>query len=389
MRDNHLGEDNRQEELLQFAKLILKVLYSPMKAFEEISKKPNIKGPILILLITLPVFFSIQNLSASKFFLEFPTPENDLWTEESYSSTFLWNSTGEITFDDNDYISGNYSVSAASNDSQMWMHLTEIGSINCSEGEHSRLSFGIKILGPERPTTAILQLFSGNYNANRFELDILPLLEDNVGVWTNVTVDLNTDNWTETGTTQNWDDITGIGFQSTWSDLQNLSVKVDGLFFGKYVSSSSTYGFDLQLLSVVRHSVNFFMEWLILAGVLLLIMRSFSKWTGSFKDLFNYVGYVYSASIIYLGAIALMSLFLPSLYIPANISIQEYISIYQTNWGAPISYLNLLYYGWVTILCAVSLKKLVELSWSKAILAGFGAFVMSILFSSFLISAFF
>ena len=386
-----MGQDTEQEEPLQFVKSVFKVLYSPMKAFEEIGKKPSVKGPILILLITLPLFVSIQYSSTSKFFLETTIPENDLWTEEPHNShSFLWSSGDEILFDNNDYISGNYSVSiSAFDNSQIWMYLTEIGSINCSEGEHSRLSLAIKISNEEELTTAVLQLFSGNSDTNGFELDILPLIGTVPSTWVNVTVDLANDNWTKTEPTSSWTDITGIGFQLTRLDLGNFTVKVDGLFFGKFVSSSSSYGVDLQLLSVVRSSINFLLEWLILSGVVLLILRSFSKWTGSFKDLFYYIGHVYSASIVYLSAIALTSFFLPPLYIPANITFQQYVNIYQASWGAPISYLTLLYYGWATILCAVSLKKLVEMSWSKAILAGFGAFLMGVLFSSFLLSVFF
>lgn len=386
-----MGQDAEQEESLQFVKSVFKVLYSPMKAFEEIGKKPSVKGPILILLITLPLFVSIQYSSTSKFFLETTIPENDLWTEEPHNShSFLWSSGDEILFDNNDYISGNYSVSiSAFDNSQIWMYLTEIGSINCSEGEHSRLSLAIKISNEEELTTAMLQLFSGNSDTNRFELDILPLIGTVASTWVNITVDLANDNWTKTEPTSSWTDITGIGFQLTWLNLGNFTVKVDGLFFGKFVSSLSSYGVDLQLLSVVRSSIDFLLEWLILSGVVLLILRSFSQWTGSFKDLFYYIGHVYSASIVYLSAIALISLFLPPLYIPANITFQQYVNIYQASWGAPISYLTLLYYGWATILCAVSLKKLVEMSWSKAILAGFGAFVMGVLFSSFLLSVFF
>lgn len=389
-----MGQDTKQEEPLQFAKLVLKVLYSPMKAFEEIGKKPSIKGPILILLITLPLFVSIQYSSSSKFFLEAPTPENDLWTEEPHNShSFLWSSEDEILFDNNDCVWGNYSVSTSSfNSSQIWMHLTEIGSIDCSEGEHSRLSFAIKVANEGELMAAVLRLFSGNSDDGGFELDILPLLGTIVGVWVNVTLDLATDSWTKTETTSSWTNITGIGFQLIWLDWGNLTVKVDKLFFGKFVSSSASYGVDLQLLSIVFSVIDFLLEWLILSGVVLLILRSFSNWTGVFKDLFHYIGYVYSASIVYWGAIALISLFLPPLYIPAYIILQEHTSIYQAGWGASISYLTvcmLLYYGWATILCAVSLKKLVEMSWGKAILAGFGAFVMGVLFSSLLLSAFF
>jgi hypothetical protein len=106
----------------------------------------------------------------------------------------------------------------------------------------------------------------------------------------------------------------------------------------------------------------------------------------------SYVGYVYAAFLIFLGIATIISIPFPSLYIPSNIYSQEYINvmqIYQTNWVTPGLLVQLVYYGWVTMLLAISIKELVELSWSKAILVSFGAFIMSVLFSSFLLSALF
>lgn len=382
-----IKQDHRHP--LNFAKSVLRVIYSPMKAFKEIAKKPSIKGPILILLLTLPFVIVIQYSSTSKFFLETPMPENDLWTEESHTSqSFSWNSSNEILYDSDDQISGNYSIfTTLFNESQIWLKLAEVGSINCSINEYNRLTFGIKVTN-QKPSTTLLQLLSGDGDEGGFELDISPLIET-IDEWTNITVDLATDEWVKTNSIASWANINGLGYRLIWANSYNLTVKIDGLFFGKYESSAASYGVDLQFISILRSSIDFLVEWLILSGIVLLILRSFSSWVGTFKDLMYYIGHVYSASIVYLGAIALMSLFLPSLYIPANITFQEYVQIYQTSWGAPISYITLAYYGWATILCAISLKELVEMSWSKAILAGFGAFIMSVLFSSFLLSAFF
>lgn len=361
-----------------------------MKAFKEIAEKPTVKGPLLILLITLPLVVAIQYSSTSKFFIETPIPENDLWTEEQHTSqSFSWNSSNEILYDNDDHISGNYSIrTTVSNESQIWFKLTEIESINCSVSEYSRLTFGIKVTN-QTPSTTTLQLLSESNDESGFELDISSLLTDNTGTWTNITVDLATDEWVKTSPIASWTNIKGVGYQLTWGGSYNLTVKIDGLFFGKFESSAASYAINFQLVSILHGIVSFLLEWLILSGIALLILRSFSSWVGRFKDLMYYMGYVYSASIVYLGAIALISLFLPSLYIPANITFQEYVRIYQASWGAPISYVTLVYYGWATILCAISMKELVGISWGKAILAGFGAFIMSILFSSFLLSAFF
>lgn len=53
---------------------IFKVLYSPVKAFEEIVENPDIKGPFLIFALTLLATAGMQYVSASKMFLETETP---------------------------------------------------------------------------------------------------------------------------------------------------------------------------------------------------------------------------------------------------------------------------------------------------------------------------
>jgi len=49
---------------------IFRVVYSPLKAFEEIAKAPNVKGPLLILLVTLLASVSVQYISSTKTFLQ-------------------------------------------------------------------------------------------------------------------------------------------------------------------------------------------------------------------------------------------------------------------------------------------------------------------------------
>jgi hypothetical protein len=54
---------------------IFRVVYSPLKAFEEIAKAPNVKGPLLILLITLLASVSVQYISSTKTFLQTESDE--------------------------------------------------------------------------------------------------------------------------------------------------------------------------------------------------------------------------------------------------------------------------------------------------------------------------
>jgi hypothetical protein len=166
-------------------------------------------------------------------------------------------------------------------------------------------------------------------------------------------------------------------------------LKIDDLFFGKYSPVSSLEGFELQLVYFgVRSLVNFLLEWLILSGIVLLALKSFSDWKGVWKNLFAVVGYVYSTFIIYFAALILLFLVLPPFFFPQNLTI-EIVELYQSSWGIPSSILSLIFYGWTAILCVVALKKIHELSWSRAALIGVAAVFLSAFWGSFLLSIFF
>ncbi len=385
-----LEKEPEKRQPFQFAKWTFRVLFSPTKTFEEIVKQPNIKGPILILLITLPILLSGQLVSGEKFFLEVPVPENDLWTEPSATSSFLWTSNDNVTYDGENSISGNYSVSASLiSSSSIWMHLTKIGSLNCSEKEYDHLFFRIKWINEANITpTATLRLFSFHNDSTGFEFDLSNAVANSTNSWANVSVILDTDGWTAIpGSFASWENVTGVGFQLVWNDPANISLKIDDFFFGKYVPLSSFETYSIQLLySLVRGGVNYLLEWIILSGIVLLALRSFSEWKGTWKNLLSIVGYIYSASIVYSCLLTLLFLFLPPIFIRSNITYSEYLDIYQSSWGLPISLLSLFSYGWTIVLCTIAVKRIHELSWNRASLISIGAFMMSLLFSSFLLS---
>lgn len=382
-----------QSNHLQFAKLILKVLYSPFRAFEEIVKEPNIKGPLLILLITLPITFAIQQISSTKFFIETPMPGHDEWTEKpSGSNSLLWISNGNLSFDSTDHISGNYSVSASSvNSMEIWMRLTGIHVLNIVDEDYSRLSISVKFTSEPstRPETVLLQLFSYEDQSSGFNINIEPLLEATVGDWSNITVNLMTEEWATMDNEVSWDNITEIGCLFTWVDSANITVGIDQLYLGRYIPFSSATTLYSHIGSIFRSVVDFLVGWLILSGLVLLVLKGLSGWGGSWRKLLSTMGYTYSSSIVYLIVLMLLFFFLPSIFIPYDIEAWRATEIYQESWGNPISILSLIFYGWATVLCGVALKKIADLSWAKALFIGLGAVMLSLLFSSFLLSALF
>lgn len=388
-----LKEEEKQKPL-QFARLAFRTLYSPVKAFEEIVKKPSIRGPILILLITLPLTFAGQYTSGIKFFLEVPTPEDDSWTESpNGSGAISWSSNGNLTFDGGDSVVGNYSVSVFfTNSSPTWAQLTNIGSFNCSKEGYSRLFLRIKLVNAANTALAgaNLQLFSFSNESKAFNVDIMDSLTDIADNWANVSVDLATDDWTEMNS-PSWTDITGLRLQLTWAEPVTMFLKIDDLFFGKFSPVAFSDSLALQATYWIMHSVfDFLLKWLILSAIVFLALKSFSHWKGVWKETLSISGYVFSALIVYQIALALVFLVLPPIYIPSNVTYTEYLDIYQNSWGLPISILSLLQYGWTTVLCAIGVRKMVlEISWSKALLVGFGGVVMSLMIGSILLSVFF
>ncbi|UCD95766.1 MAG: hypothetical protein JSV35_04415, partial [Candidatus Bathyarchaeota archaeon] len=114
----------------------------------------------------------------------------------------------------------------------------------------------------------------------------------------------------------------------------------------------------------------------------------FSGWKGSWRSLFFSVGYIYAPYMIYLLALSVLFSLLPPIFLPYRYTYDEYMSITQV-WSLPISILNFLTnVVWTTILCTLVLKKMDDISWTRAFFVAFGAVVMSFLLASILLSIF-
>jgi hypothetical protein len=388
------NEDAEAHKPLDFAKWIFQVLYSPAKTFEKILKKPSIRGPFLILLITLPLTFTGQYVGGIKFFYEEPTPEHDIWTEKPAApEVFAWTSNGNLTFDGNEPFSGNYTVSTLfTNSSSTWVQLTGIGGFNCSKEEYSRLFLRMKLLNAANttPTDARLYLFSSGSESRAFNISIADPLLDAGDHWANISLTLAQENWGTGLNSPTWTNITGIRLGLTWAAPSTLVLTIDDLFFGRFIPAVSSEPLGLLGTYWLMHSVlDFLLRWLILSVIVYLALRSLSGWRGLWKDTLSILGYVFSVSIVYQLALALVFLALPPIYIPYNATYTEYLDIYQKDWGLPVSILSLVQYGWSTALCTVAVRKMaLDLSWSKAFLVGFGAIIMSIILGSILLAVF-
>ena len=374
---------------------VFEVLYSPREAFKRIVKKPDIKGPMLILLITALVTAGAQYISASKMLFENPTPETDSWTE----STFLWTSNGVLQKDP-DCIVGNYSISSSvSNGTRIWMKLNKIGSFDLSgKPEYRGLTFRIMWAHQEdKPPSSNATLKLVSYEENRyFEYDLRSNITSLKNKWANLTVFSGSEQgWTPVNS-PDWKSITGLEFQLAWSssNAANLTMKIDDLFMGKYVSPLESDILNIMLINALTGSAtDFIVRWILYAGLLLLLIKIFGGETGLWRVLFNAVGYAFAVTMIYIAVDALLISTLPPLSFPLRawspvageeeIGFTLWNQIIQSNWRNTLAY-NLRYYlpyvihTWTVALGSIAIHFTHELTWKKAVPISAMAYLMLI-----------
>lgn len=380
---------------------MFRVIYSPIKAFKEIVKKPSIKGPLLIFLLVLLVSAGAQYISASKAVFEIGTPEGDEWTE----STSLWTPEG-ISIDEVDRLLGNYSVmSSVSNGTRVWMRRSGIGSFDSSADEgYTSLSFRIKWIHQDKSfpsSNATLRLFSGSEN-RYFTMNLMNLL--NVSdTWANLTVTLGSSDQTwDPVNSPDWGNITGLEFELAWlaSDAADLTIKIDDLYFGSNVIFLGTPRFiEWFVESLTMSAFRFFLGWSLYSVLLFVTIKLTGSEAGTWSVLFIVIGYTFSISVVQILVDAILVSTLPPLVFPLKawnpIPGEEELAnrllddIYQTGWGPTLAYnitlpLAFGFYAWAIVLSTIAVSLLREFTWKKAAGISIAAYVIYIFVRGFL-----
>jgi hypothetical protein len=377
---------------------VFEVLYSPVKAFKKIVEKPDFKGVLLILALILFSTAVSQYVVASKFFVRAESPEDDDWTE----SISLWASNG-VRSNDTDRMVGNYSVNSfVSNGTDIWMKITGLEPFDCSGNKgYKELFFWIKWIHQNEtfPTNATLRLSSESEN-KYFELDLTPFISNSSDKWSNSTVNNATlavgpENldWNSVNS-PDWKSITGLEFRLVWLSPANLTMKIDGLHFRKYVSFLETDAFSgvimFTLMSVV---VAFSMNWILWAGSLLLTIKVFNEKGGPWKTFFIIIGHVFIVTVVYELAGAALFSTLPILNLPVktlpvtteeeanavNALIEKRWYPSWAYWGYGLLagfYLPFLGYIWIAALCVIAIYLLCKITWRRATGISLTAFLL-------------
>ena len=365
---------------------VFEVLYSPVKAFKKIIEKPDFKGVLLILVLVIFSMVVVEYVAASKFLLETRMPDDDNWTE-LLSNQHSWVSNGSPSLDDTDYkmgdTIGNHSVkSLVSNSTSIWIKIISINPIDCLEDNgYKELFFWIKWIQENESfpnSGATLKLFSGSEN-NYFEIDLAGLISTSSGEWNNATVPLGPESQGWDSTNADWKNITGLAFRLEWSTSTDLTMKIDGLYFRKYVSPLETGAFGGAIIPILMSAaVSFSMNWILWAGILLVIIKVFREEVGPWTVFFVIVGHVFIVTAVHtiIGAVSLSTL--PSLNLPladgAYFSLHEMLDPYLAYqvW----LYLPLAGEVWTAVLCAIIIRLLRGITWGRAASISLAAFVL-------------
>jgi len=383
---------------------VLKVIYSPVKAFESIVKKPDIKGPFIILALIMICAAIEQYAFASRIFLTDRDPKNDEWTEPS--SLHLWKSNGSlsavnVTFAGDPLRDDHCMRSEVSNEATIWMNITNIGSFNCSGEEgYKSLSFWLNWtnhLGNSPNSSSTLRLFSTD-KSQYFEYNLTDLISKPAWGWSIPVsgVSLNSQVWVSVNSPI-WGNITGLEFMLKWSEKANLTMSINGLYFLKkpfsYLTTQS-FGSDTISSMVLGTLIGFFLLWIAYTGSFYVISWVSRQKIGSFRSLFLTLGHAFAVGTVGILVRAIMYLSLPALGLPFG-SWAQATDADSVNAGLMVEsywYPNLAYSLipiasivldiWIVALCAISIRALGGLSWKRAaVYAAVAYFIKMFLFS--------
>ena len=371
---------------------ILEVLYSPVNAFRKITEKPDFKGVLLILVLVIASNVVSQYVLASKLLLENRTPENDDWTE-SLANQHNWLSNGSPSIDETDYKMGNDDgnhsiISSIPNEANIWMKITDIGPIISSETGYTELFFWIKWTHEDGspPSSRTLKLFSGNEDSY-FETDLTRFLASN-GEWANATLNIGPDQGWTSHNSPDWQSITDIEFSLDWTASANLTMKIDGLFFRKYVSFIELRGFGGVIqLALINLALPFAINLILWSGILLIVGKLFQEDLGRWSVLFVIVGYSFIVTFVITLVNVLSISALPPLNLPIDPTAAS--AVLNELWTPLLAYqlsgyIPLIGEVWISALGAVVVRLMRETTWGKAATIAAVAFGLRLLLRLFL-----
>jgi len=385
-----------------FAYGVFKVIYAPHKAFKEIIQNPRYIGPILVMILFIAGNIAFVYAVLSKTYVEqtLPTSEQrDIWTENAS----FWNSDAGAIVRENsdDYINGTFygnktngeviyhSIEFRLNDSaQISMQLNGIGSVNCSGSDgYKNVTLRVKRLSPtDAPENVTIYLFAPT-PTDSFFYDLTGNFSSSPSnEWVNLTIPLGTDKWL-TNANADWGNITGLELDFEWPNPSNITLLVDGLFFGGVFKSpmenASDYLFNLSTTAFMQFTI----QWVLLGGLIYIMTKAF-RGKAVWKSLLVLTGC--SLVTLFIQAIISAATFstLPTLYyrleLIGGVEVESegaYNKLLEETWlfSTITGYTQIAVSIWTIALCAVAIRLLNEFSWAKSFLIAAVAYFVSVM----------
>ena len=377
---------------------ILKTLYAPHKAFNEIIQNPKYLGPLLIMIMLVVANVAFTYAATSKTYVELsmPTGEKlDEWTE----NTTLWTSNAAIS-QSNDSVTGGYLGNSSmafsvTNATQTIVELDNIGPVNCSSPDnYTKLSFRAKWISPQtQPANMTIRLFSNSSDYFSYDPTIASqnLTYD---MWNNFTVPLGTSDWSSSSANADWERIKGFRLELTWNGNSNITLLVDGLFFHGPFSSLFENAGSLYLVNyAILGFMQFIVTWVILSGLVYILTKAFGGklvW----KPLLILIGFALVTMFVQALVNAIAYATLPNMHYPFELLVgvkgeaQAVVdSINAQTWA--VAYvqriMQIAVWIWTIALTTLAVRLLAGISWFKSAAIAAIAYFITLLVESFIV----
>ncbi len=321
-----------------------RVLVSPIEAFKKIVEKPDYKGPLLILVITLLSTACVQYISASKVYIEYPVLSYErIPSAEPYE-------------------------------------------------------INVNLTVPE-PTPRNISIFTLNWTSGSDTVTVYGKDVTNGEIEDNVTILENNKAY---NTSKAFTVIDKIVFSKA-GDNSSQYVML-GLVPREYMSLLTVGISGLLFLPLVGWVFSFFFDWIIYAVLLYLLLRGIREEVGTLSELFIVIGYAFSVVMVYpLMGIPLFSSF-SSVKIPLEAqagrlpqeateatkkAASDLLSqIYPPeSWNWAFTFLTLVRYVvdvWMVALFVIAIHSMYEISWKKAVAVSVTVYAVRFLLRFFL-----
>lgn len=378
---------------------IVKMLYAPHKAFKEIMQNPSYIGPLLIMLLFVAANAGFTYVATSKTYIEQVLPNGsnlDEWTE---NSTF-WQSNAQIS-ESNDFINGTYfgnkSIAfSITNSTEIWAQLTDIESIDCSGPDgYTELSFRIKWTSPQtRPANGTIYVFSTT-SSDFFYYSLGESFANlTYNIWNNLTIPLASDGWSSSSPSADWGNVTGLKLIFQWPESTNITLLIDGLFFhgpfeSLYATAGTAYILNFALVAVMQYVIT----WVFLSGIIYIMSKSFG------------------GKLVWKTILVLIGFALITMFVQAIVNAAAYLTVSAVDYPfqlivgaegetdaaynaildqtATVSYIGrftqIAVYIWTIALSSLAVRLHAGFSWTKSILVGVVAYLVTILVIGFIL----